>query len=213
MPVHGPAPGRNTALPLSLPLIGKQCFQAHAGPADSAGDVARITSMLRLYCCSESRVLKHHQSTRRRFSFSLQQYSEALVRVPAWDLLRHGCRRRAYRDVLAACPTPVRVQAPSVIEAFARNRQTSCVGLVDAAPRSHSSRLLIGTQCILGKRSNHQPPKSKTASRSLRRPSGLHRLADGSATPPQPSYQQPRHAGADATSGWRHPTTPARWLR
>ncbi|PPU84992.1 hypothetical protein XhhCFBP4925_04555 [Xanthomonas hortorum pv. hederae] len=88
-----------------------------------------------------------------------------------------------------------------------------CVGLVDAAPRSHASRLLIGKQCILKKRSNHQQPKTKTASRSLRRPSDLHRLADDSATPPRPSCRQPRHAGADATGGWPHPATPARWLR
>ncbi len=41
-----------------------------------------------------------------------------LARVPAWDLERHGCSARAYKDVLAACPTPVRVQAPAVDRSF-----------------------------------------------------------------------------------------------
>ncbi|PPT77069.1 hypothetical protein XarbCFBP8152_10690 [Xanthomonas arboricola] len=31
MPPHGPAPGRDTTLPILLALIGKQCFQSTCG--------------------------------------------------------------------------------------------------------------------------------------------------------------------------------------
>ncbi|PPU31310.1 hypothetical protein XarbCFBP7604_17975 [Xanthomonas arboricola] len=35
-----------------------------------------------------------------------------LARSPSRDLTRHGCRVRAYRDVLAACPARVGGQGP-----------------------------------------------------------------------------------------------------
>ncbi|MGN5671032.1 hypothetical protein, partial [Xanthomonas citri] len=41
-----------------------------------------------------------------RISFRDRQQSVVLARVPVWDLERHGCRARAYMDVLAACPRP-----------------------------------------------------------------------------------------------------------
>ncbi|PPU18546.1 hypothetical protein XarbCFBP7610_14795 [Xanthomonas arboricola] len=48
MPPHGPAPGRDTTLPTLLLLIGKQGFQADVAPADWAGQVVEITSILAL---------------------------------------------------------------------------------------------------------------------------------------------------------------------
>ncbi|MGQ5360916.1 hypothetical protein ACULME_18610, partial [Xanthomonas arboricola pv. corylina] len=48
-----------------------------------------------------------------RISFRNRHQLVVVARVAVWDLERHGCRARAYMDVLAACPTPVRVQAPS----------------------------------------------------------------------------------------------------
>ncbi|QNM62790.1 hypothetical protein XHV734_4081 [Xanthomonas hortorum pv. vitians] len=62
---------------------------------------------------AKSKLRSSISSTRPRFSFNHLQQPVVLARVPAWDLTRHGCRVRAYRDVLAACPTSVRVQAPA----------------------------------------------------------------------------------------------------
>ena len=161
MPPHGPAPGRATVLPFFAVAHG----QATPFVGVMLSIQQSIVDAVHLSLChdsaSEGRAPKHDQSTKERFSFSYRLKPEVLARVSAWDLTRHGCRVRAYGDVLAACPMPVRVQAPSVNEAFARNRQTSCVGLIDVAPRSHSSRLLIGKQAFLEdvQITKHQTPK------------------------------------------------------
>ncbi|CEE59167.1 hypothetical protein XAC3218_180067 [Xanthomonas citri pv. citri] len=60
-----------------------------------------------------------------------------LARAPVWDLERHGCRARAYTDVLAACPTLVRVQAP------AANR-SNCMKMPDVVRKIDRSTELVG---------------------------------------------------------------------
>ncbi|NIK08990.1 hypothetical protein FHY11_002500 [Xanthomonas arboricola] len=56
-----------------------------------------------------------HDRTRRIQHCSYHAYRPSrlvLARLPSRDLTRHGCRVRAYRDVLAACPAMVGGQGP-----------------------------------------------------------------------------------------------------
>ncbi|CAE6720734.1 hypothetical protein XAC301_09150 [Xanthomonas arboricola pv. corylina] len=109
MPPHGPAPGRGTPLPTLLSLIGKPFICSHRQDGRSEGPPAQHAL---------------------RISFSNRQQPVVLARVPVWDLERHGCRARAYTDVLAACPTPARVQAPAANRSIRVELRMSCTRLV-----------------------------------------------------------------------------------
>ncbi|PPT29383.1 hypothetical protein XarbCFBP7614_03525 [Xanthomonas arboricola] len=202
MPPHGPAPGRGTTLPALLLLIGKQCFTQVLMPADSVAYVICKPSI----CCHVARNGRSEERAAHlalRISFRNRQQLVVLARVQVWDLERHGCRARAYMDVLAACPTPVLVQA------LAANRsiRTKPADLVCEAvlcryackrlqqpdafvqnPQMPPTRSVRGAASRVGRRTGARSKstalqeswdtKTKTASRSLCRPSGFHHLAN-----------------------------------
>ncbi|SUZ35226.1 hypothetical protein CPBF1521_10790 [Xanthomonas arboricola pv. juglandis] len=203
MPPHGPAPGRGTTLPALLLLIGKQCFTQVLMPADSVAYVICKPSI----CCHVARNGRSEERAAHlalRISFRNRQQLVVLARVPAWDLERHGCRARAYMDVLAACPTPVRVQAPAANRGIRTKPadlvceavlcRYACASACSKPTYSYRTRRCRpqdwwrGAASSVGRctgaRSKSTPlqeswdTKTKTASRSHCRPSGLHRPAN-----------------------------------
>ncbi|WP_184379918.1 hypothetical protein [Xanthomonas arboricola] len=122
-------------------LIGKQCFKHVLMPADFVADVIGKP----FTCCHVAKKsgdvpkdLQRQQAL--RISFSNRQQPVVLARVPVWDLERHGCRARAYMDVLAACPTPVRVQAPSADRSIRASMKDVLHRLIGVRSRSAARR-------------------------------------------------------------------------
>ncbi|CAD0351629.1 hypothetical protein CFBP7900_24400 [Xanthomonas hortorum pv. carotae] len=94
MPPHGPAIGEDTA---PVKLVGgraKNCLSRY---------VHRTLSRRYIIEQRGSRTALNHGHRPSRL---------ALARPPSRDLTRHGCRVRAYTDVLAACPAMVGGQGP-----------------------------------------------------------------------------------------------------
>ncbi|PPT16857.1 hypothetical protein XaCFBP7622_21085, partial [Xanthomonas arboricola] len=68
-----------------------------------------------------------HRTSSSAFNDAHRPSRQVLARPPARDLTRHGCRVRAYRDVLAACPAMVGGQGPCSQDAGQiRTLQPSC---------------------------------------------------------------------------------------
>ncbi|MBB2802971.1 UNVERIFIED_ORG: hypothetical protein FHR63_000163 [Xanthomonas campestris] len=94
MPPHGPAIGEATA-PESLKV-------AFLKLVHSSACIERIIGCAVIQAIHVRHCLHHARRPSR----------QVLARPPSRDLTRHGCRVRAYMDVLAACPARVGGQGP-----------------------------------------------------------------------------------------------------
>ncbi|CAD7732788.1 hypothetical protein LMG31886_17890 [Xanthomonas hydrangeae] len=94
MPPHGPASGKDTA-PECWSVASLKVWLLFVRVATLIG---RAVIQKRAYCTA-----CNHAHRRSRL---------VLARLPSRDLTRQGCRVRAYRDVLAACPAMVGGRGP-----------------------------------------------------------------------------------------------------
>ncbi len=215
MPPHGPAPGRNTTLPILPPLIGKQCFKHVLMPVDFVADVIGTPSI-----CSHG--------ARMDAPKDLQPSMPSAFRSAAdsnWWCLR-ACRCGTLSGMDAA-PEPTRTylrrvprryacKRPQETGALAQNPQTPPQGRWHGAASrvgryTGARRKLTHLQESWNTKHQHQTPKRPADHSAGRQVCIVQRMSG--ATPPQPSYPRPRRARADATGGWPHPARPVRWLR
>lgn len=82
-------------------------------------------------------VLQSFGDAQTRQSLGVRRQRVMLVRVQAWNLMRHGCRIRACMDVCAAYPAPARVQAPSDDRSIRTKPVDVVVRGVDACAAPH----------------------------------------------------------------------------
>ncbi|NJC43044.1 Hypothetical Protein LMG19145_03699 [Xanthomonas arboricola pv. fragariae] len=128
--VDRPLSDPTSTRPASLPLWHRPSRRVLARP--SSRDLTRHGCRVRAYkdvlaaCpamvdgqgpCSQLTASRARRGHRTGFRLLCRNHAHrpsrlVLVRPPSRDLTRHGCRVRAYKDVLAACPAMVGGQGP-----------------------------------------------------------------------------------------------------